>query len=88
MTSCFKAHRVSYEMRHGPIPDGLNILHDCDNPNCVNPSHLKAGTQQENMRDASLRGRLNTKSLENLRPGKKGFSGAGPKSNKELKNGR
>lgn len=79
MTTAIKAHRVSYEMRHGPIPDGLVIRHSCDNPNCVNPKHLSTGTQSQNMKDASSRGRLNPKSLMNLRPGMAGFHGAGPK---------
>lgn len=88
MTEKFKAHRVSYEMANGPIPDGLIIRHKCDNPNCVNPNHLEAGTQKDNMQDASKRGRLNEKSLLNLRPGTKGVRGAGPKSNGEIKNVR
>lgn len=85
MTHYFKAHRVSYEMKYGPIPVGMIVRHKCDNPNCVNPNHLEIGTQKDNMQDASKRGRLSPKSLENLRPGKKNFYGAGPKSNKELK---
>jgi hypothetical protein len=85
MTSKIKAHRVSYEMVNGPIPEGLIIRHKCDNPNCVNPSHLCVGTQKDNMQDASKRMRLSAKSLENLRPGSKGFRGAGPISNGERK---
>jgi len=80
MTKQMKAHRVSYEMFNGHIPDGLVVRHRCDNPNCVNPHHLEVGTQKENMLDASKRGRLNPKSLENLRPGMKGFLGAGSAS--------
>lgn len=86
MTSMLKAHRVSWEMANGPIPDGLIVRHKCDNPNCVNPSHLEVGTQKDNMQDASKRSRLNKRSFLNLRPGKKGFHGAGPVSNGE-KNG-
>lgn len=78
-TQNIKAHRVSYEMHHGPIADGDVICHVCDNPNCVNPNHLFSGSQSENMQDASRKGRLNIKSLENLRPGKTGHYGAGPK---------
>ncbi|PCI04596.1 MAG: hypothetical protein COB78_09905 [Hyphomicrobiales bacterium] len=80
-----KAHRLSYEMRFGPIQNGNVICHACDNPNCVNPNHLFEGTQKDNMQDASRKGRLNPKSMENLRPGKKGIVGAGPLSNKEIK---
>jgi hypothetical protein len=79
-----KAHRVSYEMANGPIPEGLGILHVCDTPGCVNPKHLYPGTQKDNARDMSKRGRLNPISILNLRPGAEGFHGAGPKSNKEM----
>jgi len=55
----FRAHRVSYELFVGKIPDGLFILHSCDNRKCVNPKHLRPGTQKENIQDALKRNRLN-----------------------------
>jgi len=51
------AHRFSYELYVGPIPGGLYILHSCDNRRCVNPDHLRTGTQLENMADMASRDR-------------------------------
>jgi hypothetical protein len=51
------AHRFSYEMHVGPIPDGMMVLHSCDNSRCVNPAHLSIGTQTENMLDMHKRNR-------------------------------
>lgn len=52
-----RAHRVSWAMFCGPIPDGVNVLHRCDNPPCVRPSHLWTGTQLENNEDRHKKGR-------------------------------
>ena len=52
------AHRISWQIHNGVIPDGMDILHRCDNPPCVNPKHLFVGTHQDNMRDAKIKGRF------------------------------
>ena len=48
-----RIHRLSYIQEVGPIPEGLHVLHQCHNPPCCNPSHLKLGTNQENLQEKS-----------------------------------
>ena len=52
-----KAHRFIYEECFGFVPDGLHVLHKCDNPPCINPEHLFLGTNQDNIDDKVRKGR-------------------------------
>jgi hypothetical protein len=54
------AHRFAWERASGPIPDGIEVLHQCDNPPCVRRSHLFLGTQLDNARDMVTKGRAAT----------------------------
>ncbi len=69
------AHRVSYRLHYGKIYRDLHILHHCDNPPCINPDHLWAGTNSDNIRDRVSKGR----------PGNPGRPGTGPSTKLTVK---
>ena len=54
------AHRASWNINKGEIPKGMQVLHRCDNPKCVNPLHLFLGTQADNIHDCMAKGRMCT----------------------------
>lgn len=62
----FRAHRASYAMFKSDIPATLVIRHKCDNTFCVNPDHLEAGTQQQNVQDSIARGRFSASRARGL----------------------
>jgi hypothetical protein len=59
------AHRFSYQVFKGEIPDDMFVCHKCDNPKCINPNHLFLGTRQDNVDDREAKGRNKIQSGEN-----------------------
>lgn len=55
-----RVHRLMYVISRGPIPEGMDVLHSCDNPICFNPAHLSAGRDKQNIAESVTRGRRNT----------------------------
>ncbi len=65
-----KAHRMAYTMAKGPIPEGLVVMHTCDNRACCNPDHLRLGTQGDNLQDMydkDRRGKLTVEDRKTIR---------------------
>lgn len=52
-----RAPRIAYTLAYGPIPDGMIVMHTCDTPACINPAHLRIGTEKENTADMFAKGR-------------------------------
>jgi hypothetical protein len=60
-------HRIVWQLVHGPISEGMQVLHRCDVPRCCNPEHLFLGSQKDNIDDARSKGRLATGERHGLR---------------------
>lgn len=62
-----RAHKYSYAMKNGQIPDGMFVCHKCDNPRCVRPEHLFLGTPADNVKDMMAKGRARFPGAKNPR---------------------
>jgi len=81
------AHSYAWELRHGPIPDGLEVCHHCDNPPCCRDEHHFLGTRKDNLQDCIRKGRFKGGAHQHLKthcPQGHPYSG----DNLYLRNGR
>jgi hypothetical protein len=60
----WRANRLAYTLTKGVIPEGMGVLHKCDNKLCINPDHLYLGTQKDNVKDLMERGQIGTSKLK------------------------
>ena len=79
------AHRLSWMLANGEIPEGMCVLHRCDRPACINPGHLWLGTRAENQRDMTDKGRGRPGGAEGPRGEKNGNSKLTKKQVREIR---
>jgi hypothetical protein len=82
-----RANRIAYALFRGRVPEGLHVLHSCDNPKCVRSDHLHLGTDKDNMQEASQRGRIASGDRHGTRTHRDVYLRALEKARESLPNG-